>query len=97
MRLPRTARRHGIAGVAVASALLVLAAPAAAETVTTLADSGAGSLRAAINSAAPGETIDFQAGLQGTIQLASTLEIDRSLRIDGPGARRLAVSGMDAS
>lgn len=97
MRLPRTARRHGIAGVAVASALLVFAAPAAAETVTTLADNGAGSLRAAIEGAPPGETIDFQPGLQGTIQLASTLEIDTSLRIDGPGARRLAVSGMDAS
>jgi hypothetical protein len=97
MSLPRTARRHGIAGVAVASALLDFAAPAAAETVTTLADSGAGSLRAALDGAAPGATIDFQAGLQGTIQLDSTLEIDTSLTIAGPGARRLAVSGKDAS
>jgi hypothetical protein len=91
------ARRHGIAGVALASALLVPAASAAAETVTTLADAGPGSLRAAIAGAAAGDTIDFQAGLQGTIELTGTLEIAKDLRIDGPGARLLAVSGMDAA
>src|SRR5262245_23367586 len=42
-------------------------------TVMNLNDSGAGSLRAAINSGTP---VDFQPGLSGTIALASTLTIN---------------------
>ncbi|WP_375311652.1 autotransporter domain-containing protein [Bradyrhizobium sp. A5] len=59
-------------------------ANAATLLVTTTADSGAGSLRAAITSAGNGDTIMFQTG--GTITLASELPvITRNLTIDGNG------------
>ena len=56
-------------------------------TVTDAADSGAGSLREAIASAAPGDTVDFDPALDGvTIILAGThLEIDKALVIDASG------------
>src|SRR5437763_1521431 len=70
-------------------------------TVTTLADSGPGSLRQAIlgANAAPGaDVIEFAPRVRGTIALTSgQLSITDDLNIDGPGARRLAVSGSDAS
>jgi hypothetical protein len=63
-------------------------------TVTNLNDSGAGSLRAAINSTPAGGTVDFAAGLTGTITLSSSnLPIIRDLHIIGPGARVITVSG----
>src|ERR671929_1202619 len=78
--------------------LAALALPAAAATlnVTTLNDSGAGSLRAAIAAAnaTPGaDTITFQAGLTGTITLTSALQISQSVTIDGPGSSVLTLSG----
>jgi hypothetical protein len=70
-------------------------------TVLNLADSGAGSLRAAITSANtnPGaDVINFAGGLSGTITLTGgQLSITDPLTIIGPGAHRLAVSGNDAS
>ncbi|MCP3386629.1 MULTISPECIES: autotransporter domain-containing protein [unclassified Bradyrhizobium] len=52
--------------------------------VTSTADSGAGSLRAAIISAASGDTIQFQVG--GTITLQSELPvITKNIAIDGNG------------
>ncbi|WP_454642103.1 autotransporter domain-containing protein [Bradyrhizobium liaoningense] len=52
--------------------------------VTNTADSGAGSLRAAITSAGNGDTIVFQTG--GTITLASELPVvTKNLTIDGNG------------
>jgi hypothetical protein len=70
-------------------------------TVSNLADSGPGSLRAAITAAnaTPGaDVIAFTPGLRGTVGLTSgELGITGDLRIDGPGAARLAVSGNDAS
>ena len=62
--------------------------------VTTTADSGAGSLRdqVAAAEANPGEdTITF--GVTGTITLASQIAPEESLRILGPGAGELTVSG----
>jgi hypothetical protein len=56
-------------------------------TVTNLNDLGAGSLRAAINSAnaSPGSTINFLPGLSGSINLNSALPaITTSMEIDGP-------------
>jgi MYXO-CTERM domain-containing protein len=91
------------AGAAIALGLGLSASGARAATfeVTTLADSGAGSLRAAIeaaNAAAGADMITFQSGLTGTITLTSgQLEIEDSVIIDGPGASVLAVSGNDAS
>jgi hypothetical protein len=57
-------------------------------TVMNLNDSGATSLRGAIAYANThnGTTIDFHAGLHGTITLASELEIQNSMSITGPGA-----------
>ena len=92
MRLPRTALRSGLAA---AIALLASAAPAAADQVTTLADSGPGSLRAAIASTPAGGTVTFAAGLEGTILLTGQLVIDRDLTIDGPSADQLVISGND--
>ncbi len=70
-------------------------------TVGNLADSGPNSLRAAITAANanPGaDVIAFAGGLRGTVILASgELSITDGLRINGPGAGRLAVSGNDAS
>ena len=67
--------------------------------VTTLADAGAGSLRAAINSANgnSGSTITFKPGLSGTILLASGLPaLGGNMTITGPGAALLAVDGQSA-
>jgi hypothetical protein len=70
-------------------------------TVANLADSGSGSLRAAIaaaNANAGHDVIAFTAGLSGTVILTSgELGITDAVHIDGPGAGRLAVSGNDAS
>lgn len=60
-------------------------------TVTNTADSGPGSLRAAIAAANPGDTINITS--MGTITLGSPLTISTSLTINGPGAANLAVSG----
>ena len=61
-------------------------------TVSSLADSGAGSLRDAIASASSGDTIDFS--ITGTITLTSSpLEVSQDVTISGPGASSLAISG----
>src|SRR5262249_60595749 len=70
-------------------------------TVWTLADAGAGSLRAAVTAANtnPGsDVVDFARGLRGAVALTSgELRITDDVRIAGPGANRLAVSGSDLS
>ncbi len=70
-------------------------------TVLNLLDSGAGSLRSAIEAANtnPGaDDIRFAGGLSGTITLTTgQLSITDPLTVSGPGAHRLAVSGNDAS
>ena len=69
--------------------------------VTSLADSGAGSLRQAVldaNANGGSNQITFDPNLQGTIALTSgELSITNNLTITGPGAAQLAVSGSDAS
>jgi predicted outer membrane repeat protein len=66
-------------------------------TVTNNLDSGAGSLRAEIAAANPGDAIVFAPGLGPTIQLTSDeLFINKSLTIQGPGAGLLAISGGNA-
>ena len=66
-------------------------------TVTNLNDSGAGSLRAAIQAAnaAPGpDRVTFQGGLTGTIVLTSgNIVISGPMTIIGPGAANLTVDG----
>jgi hypothetical protein len=67
-------------------------------TVTNLNDDGVGSLREAIGIAADGETIEFQAGLSGTLTLTTgELEIEKSLTINGPGVGVITISGNGAS
>ena len=77
--------------------MAALARPAQAATlhVTNTNDSGTGSLRYAINRAAPsGDTITFASNVNGTITLTSgDLQIDKNLTINGPGAGKLTVSG----
>lgn len=68
------------------SASLVSVASAATWTVTTLADSGPGSLRDAINLAAADDQIHFQPGLTGTVTLSTPLSVSRSVQIRGNGA-----------
>ncbi len=74
-------------------------ANAATFTVSSLADSGAGSLRAAVasaNGAAGADTINFT--VAGTITLTSgEIVISDSVSITGPGAASLAVSGNNGS
>jgi hypothetical protein len=67
-------------------------------TVTNLNDAGAGSLRQAIIDTPWGGTVDFQAGLSGTITLTTgERAVNESLTIDGPGAGIITVSGNDQS
>jgi hypothetical protein len=67
-------------------------------TVTSLGDSGPGTLRDAIANATPGDTIDFAPKLHGTITLTTgELGITQSLNIVGPGANKLTISGNDDS
>ncbi|HEY6940244.1 choice-of-anchor Q domain-containing protein [Dokdonella sp.] len=71
------------------------AAHGATFTVDQLGDGGTGSLRDAIakaNATAEADTIQFQAGLQGTIDLTGgELVVTGSVGIVGPGASRLAI------
>jgi len=64
-------------------ALATLSAHAATLVVTSLADTGAGSLREAIAAASANDEIVFAPGLEGTITLASSLAITRSVSIFG--------------
>jgi hypothetical protein len=68
---------------------------ATTRTVTSLADSGAGTLRDTIAASGANDTIDFS--VTGTITLASELGIGRNLTITAPGAASLTVSGNNAS
>jgi hypothetical protein len=76
--------------------LLPAQARAATNTVTTLADSGPGSLRQTILYSAPGDTITFSV-TNGTLNLSQQLVIDKSLNILGPGVTNLTISGNNAT
>jgi beta-glucanase (GH16 family) len=69
---------------------------AADVTVTSAADSGAGSLRKALGGVCIGGTIRFAPGLAGqTITNLSALTIGKNVTIDGAGAPGLTISGGD--
>ena len=92
-----TPRRSRLALVVAVAAAFALPATAAADTilVNTTADSGAGSLRAAISGAGDGDTIEITA--TGTIGLESDLPaIDDDVTISGPGADLLKVTRASA-
>jgi hypothetical protein len=85
-----------LAGILAACSLHAQTGPSTF-TVTTLADSGPGSLRQAIvnaNAAAGPNKITFASGLHGAIVLTTgALGLAKSTEIDGPGAEFLSVSG----
>jgi hypothetical protein len=91
-------RRLAVLAVAVA-AMLAVASPAWAETftVTNTDDSGPGSLRQAIedSNADPfvEDTATFAPEARGRITLASSLTVNGPLKIEGPGAEALTISG----
>lgn len=93
----RGARATISCALAIAGVALVGPAGASAATinVTSGADSGAGSLRDAIASANPGDTIQVPAL---TVRLTSgQLVINRNLTIVGAGARATTISGTNTS
>jgi Kelch motif/Galactose oxidase, central domain len=65
--------------------------------VTTLADTGAGSLRQAIADAQGGDTITFADSLTGTIALHDELTFDRDLTVQGPATRGRIVLDPDSN
>lgn len=91
----------GAIGLGVAALAAAPAANAAVFNVTSLNDSGAGTLRQAIldaNAAAGADVITFQAALSGTITLTTgQLYISDSVDVQGPGAAVITVSGNNAS
>jgi hypothetical protein len=95
-RAPSWVRRSGLVGaLALAAALLPAAGALAADfPVTTTADSGTGSLRAAMvaaNAQAGADSISIRA--TGTINLESALPriVDQDVAISGPGQEALTV------
>lgn len=90
--------RHRRSAASATFVLLALASTGSAWAntlqVTSLADSGAGSLRQAIADAASGDSIAFAPGLTGTVYLDSTLTVNKSLQVvGGPG---VALDGRDS-
>ena len=85
---------HTLLGAAVAAASPL--AGAATFTVTNVNNTGAGSLRDAVgaaNAAAGADTIQFQAGLSGTIALSSEILVSDTLALNGPGVDHITVDG----
>jgi len=73
---------------------IAFSAGATTRTVTNTSDNGQGSLRDTIAASTSGDTIDFTAGLTGTITLTNgQLALTTNLTISGPGAGVLNISG----
>jgi Right handed beta helix region len=96
----RRRKRQLAAAAGMTASAAVVGAPAAQAAVfpvTTLADTGPGSLRQAItdaNGALGSDTITFASGLTGTISLATDFpDITQPLTIQGPGAGVITVNG----
>ncbi len=100
MHSPRPAVRFTLIAFATAlAASLVVATPAHAATditVTSSADSGAGSLRDALATAVSGDTILFAPAVT-SIQLLTALVVPGGVQIDGPGSGALTISRVAAS
>src|SRR5579859_380694 len=94
-----TLRLAALLTVILASLATQFSVQASTLIVTTNADSGAGSLRQAIATASPGDTINFAAGLAGqTITLTSgELEINQNLTITGLPGQVVTISGNHTS
>jgi predicted outer membrane repeat protein len=81
-----------------ATAFTAQVASAANDVVSNCSGSGAGSLPAVVAAATSGDTITFSVTCptSAPITLASTIDIDTNVTIDGPGASELVVSGNNA-
>ena len=71
-------------------------------TVTKLADTNDGtcdsdcSLREALATAAPDDTVEFASALRGTFILKNTLNISKNVTINGPSTSSITISGNNA-
>lgn len=95
-------RKSSFRAAASCALLLALGGPAAGGTLTVVnnADAGAGSLRQAIADATTGDTIVFDAGLQGstiTLTTGALTISNKTLSIRGPGPDRLSLNGGGSS
>jgi hypothetical protein len=93
-RIPRFAPPASSLSTIAAFLMLIYgsAGHSATNTVTSLADNGAGSLRQIIANSVPGDFIKF--GVTGTIALTTgELTVSNDLTFIGPGAEALAISG----
>jgi hypothetical protein len=84
---------HMRLGMVMCALIAAGAMNAATVTVTTNADSGAGSLRDAIAAANPTDEIVFAASVGPVITLATELTLNKDLEINGPGASLLELNG----
>jgi len=66
----------------------------ATRTVVNANDSGAGSLRRALAEVSPGGTVQINA--TGTVNVASSMSMKKSLTIEGPGANSFSLDGGNA-
>jgi Ca2+-binding RTX toxin-like protein len=95
-----SAPRHVLALTLLAALAAPAAAPADTFTVSTLADSGKGSLRAAVaeaNDQVGSDRVLIKSDLAGSIPLASEIDVADETHFEGRGAERLAISGSGAS
>jgi predicted outer membrane repeat protein len=77
------------------STLALNVAVSTAGVVTTNADSGSGSLRAAIAAVPAGATVTFAPSVTGLIRLNTTIRVSRAIIIQGPGAGVITIDGND--
>jgi hypothetical protein len=85
--------RFRLTGFAIVVLLTAVSVSAATITVTNTIDSGAGSLREAIATAANGDTINFSLPNPSMITVLTPLTFASNVTIVGPGASRLAIDG----
>ena len=85
--------RFRLPGFAIVILLTAVSVSAATITVNNPSDSGAGSLREAIATAANGDTINFSLPSPSVITVLTPLTFVSDVTIVGPGASRLAIDG----
>ena len=91
-------RRRVVVTIFVGTICAALRAQAATILVTSSADNGPGTLRAAITAANNGDAIAFALNLPATITLITgELLITKSITISGPGSGSLTISGNNSS
>jgi hypothetical protein len=107
-RIKRDARASAAGSTKVVLSFLLVLAPmtlaacsvasaASTETVSNCHDSGAGSLRRAVDDSTAGDIIGFASSRRcSSITLASPITIDHRVTLEGPGETSLTVSGNDA-